>query len=118
MDDYWTPDNTDASKPAPSYYGRTGYRYNSDRRLEDASHIRLQEVTLGYMLPDRLASALKAQQVRLFVAGRNVYTWSDYSGYAPDVHSGGSSSGAASLAWDFYTYPLARTFTFGFQGTW
>ncbi len=116
--DYWTPDNPNASKPAPSSSGRTGYRYNSDRRLEDASHVRLQEVTLGFTLPDRLAAAVRAQQVRLYLTGRNLYTWSDYTGYAPDVHSGGSSSGASFLAWDFYTYPLARTFTFGFQGTW
>ena len=118
MDDYWTPDNPNASKPAPSYYGRTGYRYNSSRRLEDASHVRLQEVTLGYTLPDRLASAIGARQARLYLAGRNVHTWSDYTGYAPDVNSSGASAGAASLAWDFYTYPLAKTFTIGFQGTW
>ena len=59
-----------------------------------------------------------AQSARLYVAGKNVKTWSDYSGFAPDLNSAGSSAGSASLGTDFYAYPLARTFTIGFQGIW
>ena len=55
---------------------------------------------------------------RLYVAGRNVYTWTEYSGYAPDMNWSGSGSAAWRLATDFYGYPFARTFTIGFQGTW
>ncbi len=118
LDDYWTPDNPNASQPRPSYFGTSGARYDSSRLLEDADYMRLGEVTLGYMLPDRFAAAMGAQQARLYVAGRNLYTWTDYSGYAPDLNSFGSSASAWRLGTDFYAYPLARTFTIGFQGTW
>jgi len=116
--DYWTPENTGASKPRPSYWGQSGSREESDRWLEDASYIRLQEVTLGYTLPSSLSSRLKMQQGRIYVAGRYLHTWTDYSGYSPDMNTAGSDAGAASLSIDFYGYPFARTFTIGFQGTW
>ncbi|UCC25706.1 MAG: TonB-dependent receptor [Gemmatimonadales bacterium] len=117
-DDYWTPENTDASQPRPSYFGSSGAREESDRWLEDASYTRLQEVTLGYTLPSSLAGRLKMQQARIYLAGRNLYTWTEYSGYSPDMNTGGSDAGAASLAIDFYGYPFARSFTIGFQGIW
>jgi TonB-linked SusC/RagA family outer membrane protein len=117
-DDYWSPENTDASQPRPSYFGASGAREESDRWLEDASYTRLQEVTLGYTLPASFADRLNMQQARIYVAGRNLYTWTEYSGYSPDMNTGGSDAGAASLAVDFYGYPFARSFTIGFQGIW
>ncbi len=116
--DYWTPDNPDASKPRPSYWGNSGAREESDRWLEDASYIRLQELTLGYTLPTSIATRLKMQQARIYLAGRYLYTWTDYSGYSPDMNTGGSDAAAASLSIDFYGYPFARSISIGFQGTW
>jgi len=116
--DYWTPENTDASKPRPSYYGESGAREESSRWLEDGSYIRLGEVTLGYTLPSQVSQRMRMRSARIYLAGRNVYTWTDYSGYSPDMNVGGSSAAAYLLATDFYGYPFARTFTIGFQGTW
>ena len=78
--------------------------------------MRLQEVTLGFRLPDRMADLIRAQNARLYVSGRNLHTWTDYTGFNPDVNSFGSNVSAA-LGTDFYSYPLARTITFGFQGS-
>jgi len=116
--DYWTPDNPTGTKPRPSYYGESGAREESDRWLEEAGYIRLQEVTLGYTLPSDIATRLKMSQARIYLAGRNLVTWTEYSGYSPDMNTGGSDAGAASLAIDFYGYPFARSFSIGFQGTW
>jgi TonB-linked SusC/RagA family outer membrane protein len=115
--DYWTPENPNASNPRPSYFGRSGARLNSSRLLEDASYVRLQEVTVGYQLPQTLAARAGMSRARLYVSGRNIHTWTDYSGYSPDVNSGGASS-STTFGTDFYTYPIARAFTIGFQGTW
>ncbi|MGH7448036.1 MAG: SusC/RagA family TonB-linked outer membrane protein, partial [Longimicrobiales bacterium] len=115
--DYWTPENPNASSPRPSYFGRSGARLNSSRFVEDASYLRLQDVTLGFQLPTYIANLARVQNARLYVSGKNIKTWSDYSGYSPDVNSAGSS-GTAALGTDFYAYPVARTFTIGFQGTW
>jgi hypothetical protein len=55
--------------------------------------------------------------VRLFVSGRNLKTWTDYTGYNPDVNSNGASANV-SLGTDFYAYPMARSITFGVSGSW
>jgi TonB-linked SusC/RagA family outer membrane protein len=122
-DDYWTPENTDAANPRPSVGGYSGAWIQSDRWVEDASYVRLQELTLGYTLPSSLASNLRMQRIRLYMVGRNLYTWTDYNGFSPDMNWGGGSTAEGDwyphmLGTDFYGYPLARTFTIGFQGTW
>ena len=87
----------------------------SSRYFEDGSYVRLQELTLGYRLPPRLGSALHMQDSRVFISGRNLHTWTKYSGYSPDVNSNGSSSNTG-LATEFYAYPLARTIMVGISG--
>jgi hypothetical protein len=118
LDDYWTPDNPNARNPRPSYFGESGARLASSRWVEDAAYIRLAEVTLGWTLPQNISSLFRADNARFYVSGRNLQTWTDYTGYAPDLNSFGSGADAASLGTDFYAYPLARTITFGFQGSW
>ncbi|MGH7477187.1 MAG: SusC/RagA family TonB-linked outer membrane protein [Longimicrobiales bacterium] len=115
--DYWRQPGDVTDTPRPSYDGTSGARLNSSRFVEDASYIRLQDITLGIRIPDRVANVLNATSARLYVSGKNLKTWSDYSGYAPDVNSNGAS-GSAALGTDFYAYPVARSFMIGFQGTW
>ena len=116
--DYWKEPGDVTDTPRPSYwYGDTGGLVDSSRFVEDGSYIRLQEVTLGLRLPEVVSGLLRTQNGRLYVSGKNLHTWTDYTGYNPDVNSFGSNSSAA-LGTDFYAYPLARTITIGFQGTW
>ena len=118
VEGYWTPDNTDADAPSPSYFGDTGAWVPSSRYIEDASFVRLQEVTLGFRLPTSVNNLIRGQGGRLYVSGKNLVSWNDYSGYSPENHYGGSGGASSTLGTDFYAYPLARTITFGFQGTW
>ncbi len=118
VENYWTPDNPDGTAPSPSWYGSTGAWVESSRYLEDASYVRLGEVTLGVKVPDAINNLIRASNSRFFVSGKNLKTWTDYSGYAPENNYGGSGAAAATLGTDFYAYPLARTITFGFQGNW
>jgi TonB-linked SusC/RagA family outer membrane protein len=113
--DYWREPGDQTDTPRPSYwYGDTGALVESSRWIEDGSYVRLQEVTLGFQLPGRINNLFRAANTRLYVSGKNLRTWTDYAGYNPDVNSFGSSANAA-LGTDFYAYPLARTFTIGFQ---
>jgi TonB-linked SusC/RagA family outer membrane protein len=89
----------------------------SSRMIEDGSYVRLQDVTLGYTLPTSMARGARFQNVRLFVSGRNLQTWTDYSGFNPEANSNGSSANT-SLGNEFYSYPLARTIMFGVTGAW
>ena len=95
----------------------SGARFMSSRMIEDGSFVRLNELTLGWRVPARLARAARAENARLFVSGRNLQTWTDYTGYNPDVNSNGSTANVV-MGVDYYAYPLARTVTFGVSAGW
>ena len=83
----------------------------SDLYVEDGSYIRLQNISLSYTLPKSLVTKLKLQNVKVYVNLQNVYTWTNYSGYDPEV---GSMYGDALLTGlDYGRYPSPRIYTFG-----
>jgi TonB-linked SusC/RagA family outer membrane protein len=115
--DRWQKPGDITDEPRMSYRCRSGADVISSRFIEDGSFVRLGEVTLGYKLPDRLASSARMTNARIYVSGRNLHTWTDYSGYNPDVNSAGIGSNVV-MGVDYYAYPLARTFTLGVSASW
>jgi TonB-linked SusC/RagA family outer membrane protein len=111
----WQQPGDITNEPRASYDGRSGADAISSRMIEDGSYVRLQELTLGYTLPAYVSNVLQMKDARLYVSGRNLYTWTKYTGYSPDVNSGGSSSNT-DLSTEFYAYPSARTFMVGLSG--
>jgi TonB-linked SusC/RagA family outer membrane protein len=103
--------------PRASYDGLSGADWESSRFIEDGSYLRLQEVTLGYRLPRRMAARANFADARVYLSGRNLMLWTPYTGYDPDVNSAGSNSNVV-LGQDFYAYPRARTISIGISGTW
>ncbi|MGH7482158.1 MAG: hypothetical protein ACRELV_08375, partial [Longimicrobiales bacterium] len=88
--------------------------------VEDGSFVKLRQLSASYRLSgDRLGalpglSALSG--LTLSVVGRNLYTWTDYRGYDPEVGSTGGDTGSAALARvDGFEYPNFRTFTVGVE---
>jgi hypothetical protein len=77
----------------------------------------MQEITLGYAFPEAWAASVAARSLRLYAGVRNAFVITDYTGYDPDVNSGGSSTNV-SLANDFYAYPQERTVILGIQAGW
>jgi TonB-linked SusC/RagA family outer membrane protein len=79
--------------------------------VEDASHVRIRELSVRYRLPrtvlDR-AGTLGLDNLTVFAIGRNVFTWSDYKGYDPDA-------GTPLQRIDDFVYPQHRTLTAGFE---
>ncbi len=113
----WQEPGDITDQPRASYWGDSGARVISSRFIEDGSYVRLQDITLGYQLPASVAGLARMSNARIYVSGTNLHTWTDYSGYSPDVNSNGSSA-TFSLGTDFYAYPVARTFTIGISGAW
>jgi TonB-linked SusC/RagA family outer membrane protein len=114
----WRQPGDITDQPRASFDGNSGGNEVSSRYIEDGSYIRLGELTLGYRLPAaRLGRINVFEDARIFVSGRNIKTWTDYSGYNPDVNSLGATANV-SLGTDFYAYPVARTFTIGISGAW
>ena len=79
--------------------------------VEDASFIKLRELSLRYRVPqtalDRLGS-LGIDGLTVFAIGRNVFTWSDYKGYDPEA-------GTPLSRMDDFVYPQFRTLTAGLE---
>lgn len=115
--DRWQQPGDETDVPRASYDGVSGAAEISSRYIEDGSYWRLQDLTLGYRLPESWAGGLGFHSARLYGSVRNLFTITDYSGFTPDVNSNGSLSNVG-LGTDFYAYPLARTYTFGVQASW
>lgn len=81
--------------------------------LEDASFVKLRDVSLTYRTSDAWVEGLGLQSVQLELLGRDLYTWTDYSGYDPEVNMFGLSTVARGV--DFAVYPHPRTFSVGVQ---
>jgi TonB-linked SusC/RagA family outer membrane protein len=114
----WRQPGDVTDQPRASFDGTSGGNEVSSRYVEDGSYIRLGELTLGYRIPAaRIGRFNVFDEARLYVSGRNIKTWTDYSGYNPDVNSLGATA-RTSLGTDFYAYPVARTFTIGISGAW
>ena len=78
--------------------------------MQDGSYLRLKNISLGYTLPRALTQKVKINRFRVYVMAENLFTWTKYWGYDPEI---GTSS--TSLGVDYGVYPQARTDTVGFN---
>lgn len=85
----------------------------SDRFIEDGSFFRLRNITLSYQLPADVLKRIRVQGLSVFASGQNLVTFSNYSGYDPEVNRDGGS--AISQGIDYGTYPQARIMTAGIR---
>jgi TonB-linked SusC/RagA family outer membrane protein len=94
--DYWEPTHTDATQPAlsttVSNSAGAGYAfpnrfYYSDAAVSDASYLRLKNLSFSYSLPKKITEKLKAQNLRVYVQGQNLITWTHYEGLDPETQN-------------------------------
>ena len=83
----------------------------SDWAVEDGSFLRLSTLTLGYSLPKSLLSKVKIQNLRFYVTGYNLFCWTSYSGYDPEVSTRRKTNLTPGV--DYSAYPKSRSFVFG-----
>ena len=95
------------------------YRYetwkngsNASVYLQDASYVKLREVTLTYNVPQSVTQKIGSgiSSLRLNLSGRNLYTWTDYWGMDPESSNFGNNNVARIV--DLAQYPPSRTFFF------
>jgi hypothetical protein len=87
------------------------YSRVSDLLIEDASYIRLQNISVGYTLPQKWVKRIYLNNVRIYANIQNIYTWTKYKGLDPEV---GSMYGDALMTGvDYGRYPSPRIYTFG-----
>lgn len=92
-----------------------------DRWLEDASYLRLKNLTVGYTLPKSISSKVGMKNIRAYFTASNVFTLTKYTGLDPEVNTnsnrsmGGSNFPTPGV--DNNAYPIARTYTIGLNIT-
>jgi TonB-linked SusC/RagA family outer membrane protein len=96
----------------PKYeFGNTFNNRFSSRFVEDASYLRLKNVTIGYTFDKQIISKLRLRNLRIYASGTNVWTLTNYTGADPEVNSLDGSTTAQGL--DLYTFPQVRTILVG-----
>lgn len=63
----------------------------SDRFIEDASYLRLKNVSFGYTIPERILERVKVKSLRFYVSAQNYWTLTDYTGYDPEASQAGQA---------------------------
>lgn len=106
--DCWSPENTDSKWPAVTEYNSNDVYLCSDRFVEDGSYLRLANASLSYSVPFRNRQSF-VRGLTFTASCRNVWCWTDYSGYDPDVNVYGT---VLKYGIDMGSYPAARTFMF------
>jgi TonB-linked SusC/RagA family outer membrane protein len=83
--------------------------------IEDASFWRLRELAFTLTAPQQWSQRIGMEGMSLTIAGRNLKTWTDYSGFDPEVNQFGFDNFATA---DFLTQPLTRVWTARLNFTW
>jgi hypothetical protein len=113
MDQAGKPENEKKTIP----YYKAFYDVNNVNSfwIEDGSFVKLREVSLYYTLPNSILSGFAQgafKEIRFGLVGRNLLTFSNYSGFDPEVQT---TEGTQYFAYDFMGYPNYRTFSASLQ---
>lgn len=115
--DFWSEDNPNAYLPLPlEAGGANGFgkdRHASTRYIQDASFIRLKNLSIGYTIPTHIMSRVPAiKGLKLYASGENLMTftklWENFDPELADITGSGRIG-------DSRAYPLARTISFGLR---
>jgi TonB-linked SusC/RagA family outer membrane protein len=79
--------------------------------VEDGSFLRLNNLTFGYTLPKKLSMKAYIQQLRFYVSAYNLFVWTNYSGYDPEVDTRRNTPLTPGV--DYSAYPRSRSYNFG-----
>ncbi|WP_330443475.1 SusC/RagA family TonB-linked outer membrane protein [Flavobacterium sp. C4GT6] len=108
---YWTPENTDTNIPRIVPGNANTNVQISSRYVEDGSYARIQNLTLGYSLPQDIVSKVKMSRVRIYGSVQNLHTFTKYKGYDPEIGSFNQNQLLTGI--DNGRYPSPRTFSVG-----
>lgn len=100
-----------AGKDIAAYYDmEIGDTYIHSWGVENGSYLKLSNITLGYTFPRKKLAKAGISSLRLYATASNLYTWTKYSGFDPEVSTRGNS---LTPGVDFGAYPRSRSFVFG-----
>ena len=109
----WTEANPTSDIPRVGADIASMFVYSS-RVVEDASFLRLRNVTLGYTLPRKVLRKMHFDTMRFYISGENLWTLTNYSGPDPEVSTRNS---VLTPGFDWSAYPRAMGVTAGLSFT-
>ncbi|CAM3924510.1 TonB-dependent receptor [Mucilaginibacter galii] len=104
-DDHWSEDNQNLYAQYPRL-GVNGAQIENNRQnstwwMRDGSFMRLKSLEIGYTLPQRIAQKMKMTKCRIYFNGLNLYTWSPFKLWDPEIGGNG------------FAYPIQKVFNVG-----
>jgi hypothetical protein len=102
----WTPTNTNTDIPRSVSTGSLYNIKNSTRFIEDGSYLRLKAITLSYKVLENKKKT-RGPKLSVYITGQNLLTFTNYSGYDPEVNAYGNN--ATEMGIDYGTYPQSVT---------
>lgn len=104
-DNHWSEENQDLYALYPRL-GTTGAIIENNRQgsswwMRDGSFLRLKSLEVGYTLPLKLANRMKLRNLRVYFNGLNLYTWSPFKTWDPELGGNG------------FNYPLQKVYNIG-----
>lgn len=111
----WTPDNHSSKYPRALAAGSLDQGIFSTAILEDASYLRIKNITLSYRLSSSAASRMGMSNLRIYVSGSNLWTFTKYSGYDPEANTYGQSTTLVGI--DLGGYPQTRILQLGLSAS-
>lgn len=84
---YWTPENPLNDRPSVGYSNPRGYGF-----YEKLTYLRLQDVSFSYDIPKSLLQKITLNNVKIYVSGKNLATWTGWNGWDPEHASEGRSA--------------------------
>ncbi len=104
----WEGEGTSNTMPRAIFNDPNNNSRISSRFIEDGSYLRIKNVTFGYTLPASLLSRYKVQRIRIYASAQNLFTFTKYSGFDPEVPYNGV---------DYNVYPVTRVLSLGLNIT-
>ncbi|OHX63802.1 SusC/RagA family TonB-linked outer membrane protein [Flammeovirga pacifica] len=104
----------DPGNPNGRYPGLSAgdpYGETHDGYMEDGSYIRIRNISLGYTFNKEFLKKLRMSNLRIYTNVANVHTFTNYSGYDPNINS--NNMGGLRPGFDLGSYPLSRTYMIG-----
>ena len=127
--DVWTEENQNFNAYWPRYRGylnnsdRAMGRDENDRYLQNAAYVRLKNLQIDYSFNKKICKALHVENLRVYITGENLLTWSPMHKHASMFDPEGISAGDADFRstansdGDGYGYPVMSSYTFGINVT-
>jgi len=115
--DRWSPTNPSQTIPKATP-GFTGNEIISDRFIDSGSYTRIRSATLGYTVPSRVLEGFGngfISRLRVYIQGQNLYTFTDYPGFDPEIVPLLSGGTTQAIGLDVGRYPQPRTILAGLQ---